>query len=174
MSWLGRRWPLWALIEKNLVFVARTTHAFNPRNKLRVETPFPTKGFETRLTELVRICQRASASVVFVNADGALRSGQSRWRQRWAAASYLFYMPYLTIPAILELQGAYQKATRDVAARTGCALIEITDTIPADRAHFADSSHYRDPGSHLAAAVIGEAMIASDLLPRRSRAEGVV
>ena len=171
MSWLGRQSSISGLVEKNLVVAYRMMNAYNSRRKLRVEAPITTGGFESRLTELVQLCQQASASVVLINADGALRSGQSRWCQLWAAGSYLYYMPYLTIPAMLQLQGAYQRAVRDVVDRTGCGFVDCADTPPADRVHFADSSHYRDAGSRLVASVVSGALITQELLPRASSAK---
>lgn len=165
MSRLAQQSTVWAKLEKNLVVAGRLLGAYGSRQKLSLQNSFSTKGYESRLSTLIEMIRDTSASTILINADSALRPGQPLWVQARAAQSYLFYMPYLSIPSILTLQKAYAEAARSVAARTGASIIDIVGKVPADRTHFVDTAHYSDAGSRLAAELISDALLTLDLLP---------
>lgn len=168
MSWLARRFAVWAKIEKNLVVIGRLLGAYGSRQKLSLQNPFSTEGYASRLSTLIEMVRETSASPILINGDSALRSDQSLWTQARAAQSYLFYMPYLSIPSIITLQNAYAEATRSVALQSGAPIIDIIGKVPADRTHFVDTAHYSDAGSRLAAELISDALLTSGLLPTAS------
>jgi hypothetical protein len=70
-------------------------------------------------------------------------------------------MPFMTADGILEGFAEYNRVIREVAAATGCLLIEGEDTIPGDDVHFVDSVHFSAEGCRLMAARVAEALVAA-------------
>ena len=68
---------------------------------------------------------------------------------------------YLTVDSILATMTAYNQAIRSVAANMGIILVDGEDTIPGDSRHFADSVHFRDPGSKLMARRVSKSLLAA-------------
>jgi len=165
---IGNWWLTYYLIEKNLrhSFGARARHA-----KLHFEPRELSRGFEERLTRLVQAGRARAPVVVLVTFAVQLRRGQTPEVQRAAAASGLYYMPFLEPASLLDGYEEYNRVIRSVAASTGALLIEGEAEIPGDPEHFADSVHFRDPGSEIQAARILRGLLGApafqELLARR-------
>ena len=87
-----------------------------------------------------------------------LRSGQSADEQLRAAASRLYYEPFMTPQGIIDADRRYNEIVREVAAATGALLVDGEDDIPGDPAHFADTVHFTDAGSAAMAARVTRAL----------------
>ena len=118
------------------------------------------------------LCRQDGATVVLFDGVGMLRAGQSPLRQRKAAASLLYYMPFMTIPGLLHARQAYARAQQEVARRTGSLFVDIGDVVPADGTYFADANHYRDAGSFLAAQALAQTLIDAGIVGRSAKAAG--
>ena len=147
-SKLGEWWLTYFLLEKNLRQLRRG-HGESP--KLAFEPHALSRGFEERLTRFVQRAQELSPVVALVTFSIQMRAGHTPEQARAAAASALYYMPFLDVPALLAGYAEYNQVTRTVAQATGAIMIEGEDLIPGDPEHFADSVHFRDPGLRLQA-----------------------
>jgi len=87
-----------------------------------------------------------------------LRSGQSADEQLRAAASRLYYEPFMNPQGIIDAYRRYNEIVREVAAATGALLVDGEDDIPGDPAHFADTVHFTDAGSAAMAARVTRAL----------------
>jgi hypothetical protein len=168
---IGNWWLTYYLVEKNLrqLFAPR-----GERDKLRFEPGALSRGFEERLTRLVQSAQARAPVVVLVTFAVQVRREQTPEAQRAAAASALYYMPFLDPTSLLDGYEEYNRVIRAVALATGALLIEGEGGIPGDPEHFADSVHFRDPGSRLQADRILSGLLGSarfqELLARRRAA----
>ena len=154
-SWLGRRSALGSLIEKNLVISLRQLRALSDRGKLTFE-PHElrelSREFQNRLRDLVTECQTRVALVVLLTREYRIRRSQGRLAQIWSAGSRLFYEPYMSVGAFLDVNDEFNRVCREVAAETGAMLVDIVGLLPPTRKYFEDSSHC----TPLANEVIGE------------------
>jgi len=165
---IGDWWLTYFLLEKNLRQFFRG-HA--EREKLRFEPHELSRGFEERLTSLVKAAQECAPVVALATFAVQMRREQSADAQRAAAASALYYMPFLDPGSLMDGYDEYNRVIRAVAKATGAILIEGEGEIPGDAEHFADSVHFRDPGLELQAARVLRGLLAApsfqELLARR-------
>ena len=170
---IGNWWLTYYLIEKNLrQFLAPREE----RAKLRFEPRELSRGFEERLTRLAQAARARAPVVVLVTFAVQLRRDQTPEALRNAAASALYYMPFLEPASLLDGYEEYNRVIRAVAAETGAILIEGETGIPGDPEHFADSVHFRDPGSRIQAERILRGLLGAapvrELLARRRAGPG--
>ena len=154
-TWLGRRWFLVGLIEKNLVIVLRQLRALSDRGKLTFaphELRELSQEFQARLRDLVTECQKQVPLVVLLTRECLIRRSQGKLAQIASAGSRLFYEPYMSIGALLDVNDEFNRVYRDVAAETGALLVDIAGMLPPTGEYFEDSSHC----TPLANAMIGE------------------
>jgi len=164
-SWLARHSMLWFLVEKNLAIrTAKQRAEAANAPKLATLPPDIAEGFRHKLTRLVREVQASGARVVLPTFSHRLRRGQSPQEQLKAAESALYYMPYMSIEALLAGYEAYNTAIRQVAHETGALLIEDELSIPGDGTHFTDSVHFTNLGSAAMAERVARALLASGLV----------
>lgn len=166
---IGEYWLTWFLLEKNLGQALRARPAEG--EILRFDPAALSRGFEERLTRLVRAAEARCPVVALVTFSIQMRPDQPPAAQRAAAASALYYMPFLDVGGLLAGYAEYNRVIRAVARATGAILIEGEDSIPGDPRHFADSVHFRDPGLVLQAERVLAGLLAApayqDLLARR-------
>ncbi|MCS6787198.1 MAG: SGNH/GDSL hydrolase family protein, partial [Thiobacillaceae bacterium] len=173
MSWLARYSMLWFLVEKNLAIRAAQSRAADAEApKLTELPPDLAEGFRQRLTSLVRDIQASGALVALPTFSYRLRREQTAQEQLQAAESALYYMPYMSPPALLAGYEAYNRAIRQVARDTGALLIEGELDIPGDARHFTDSVHFTDHGSAAMARRVAAALTAPAFLDRIKRHKG--
>lgn len=170
---IGDWWLTYFLIEKNLRQFQRSRQV---RETLQLEPRALSRGFEERLTRLVQAAEERAPVVALATFAVQMRRDQSPEVLRAAASSSLYYMPFLDPPALLDGYEEYNRVIRTVAAATGAILIEGETEIPGDAVHFADSVHFRDPGSKLQAERILRGLRAApalrELLARRRAGAG--
>lgn len=150
-TWLAGHSMLWEKIEKNARIIQLQRGAHRSEGKIRFDHEAHAARFGERLRVLVRSVQAADKLAVVVTISGQIRRSQSRSEQVRAANTALYYTPYMSIPAMLDAQDAYNRAIARVAAQTGAVLIGGEDEIPGDIEHFADSRHFKSAGSKLMA-----------------------
>ena len=160
-SWLSRHSMLWFLVEKNV-----TIWRLQTQDNARGQTLSPdfeelSRGFEQRLSELVAASQQVAPVVAIATMAPRLRRVQAPDEQRRAAVTARYYMPYLSIDAILDAYDAYNRAIRRVAARRGAVLIEASDAVAPDSTHYADSVHFTDAGSQSMAERVSSVLLSS-------------
>lgn len=147
-SEVGEWWLTYYLIEKNVLRVLRM---FDSGEKLDFDPRALSRGYDERLRRLVAAAQARAPVVALVTFAIQIRRDQPPERQRSAAASALFYMPFLDPPRLMDGYAEYNRVLCEVARATGTILIEGEETIPGDPTHFADTVHLRDPGLALQA-----------------------
>lgn len=155
---IGDWWLTYFLVEKNLRQFFRSRSS---RTVLHFDAHELSRGFEERLEALVRAAEERAEVVALVTFALQLRSDQTPERQRAAAASALYYMPFLDPKGLIEGYAEYNRVIRAVAGRRGVILIEGEESIPGDPEHFADSVHLRDPGLRLQARRVLEGLLAA-------------
>ncbi len=154
-SWLARHSLLYFLIDKNLQFHHREDGA------LAYSPDSLGEGFRSLLTSLVREAQSGGRLVAVATFAQRIREGQTPAQMRAAAASSLYYMPWMTPEGLLRAYERYNTVIREVAAATGALLIEGENDIPSDDRHFNDTVHFKDPGSVIMAQRVTRALLAS-------------
>jgi lysophospholipase L1-like esterase len=157
----GRLSLTWFLIEKNLEVWSRERKAASGTRHLVFDPVALSTGFQARLHELVLKARKVAPVVAVATSSMKVRRTQSPAEQLQACNTALYYNPYLTVASILATMAAYNQAVRSVAAETGIVLVDGEDTIPGDSRHFADSIHFRDPGSRLMAQRVTNSLLAS-------------
>lgn len=165
-SWLARHSMLWFLVEKNLAIRSAQQRAVADTPKLTTVPAELPAAFQQRLTALVREIQASGAVVVLPTFAYRLRRTQAPEMQLEAAESALYYMPYMSIPALLDGYEAYNQAIRAAARDTGALLVEGELDLPGDARHFTDSVHFSDQGSTAMANRVATALIGSAALRR--------
>jgi hypothetical protein len=144
VSAIGKYWLTYYLVEKNVRHSLRTREG--AREMLRYEPREISQGFERDLSALVRSARTHEQVVALLTFSIQMRPEQPPEARRAAAASALYYMPFLDLDGLQAGYGEYNRVIRQVARREETILIEGENDIPGDREHFADSVHFRDPG----------------------------
>ncbi len=160
-SWLARRSLLWEKIEKNAAIVRSQRSAFSSEGKFAPDLAALSDKFSTRLQDLLDALAKDPVYVAVPTISSHVRREMDRAAQVRAAGSALFYMPYVSIPTLLDAQDAYNVAIRAVVGRSGVQLIGDEDTIPADETHFVDSRHFAPRGSAVMGRRVGQALLGS-------------
>lgn len=151
-SWLADYSLLWNLAEKNLRVWFAQRRVESAAGRLVLDAGALGDGFRRDLTGLVQAAQQRAKRVAVATFSIQLRPGQSADAQLRAAASRLYYEPFMTPQGIIDAYRRYNQIVREVATATGALLIDGEDDIPGDPAHFADTVHFTDAGSAAMAA----------------------
>jgi hypothetical protein len=106
-SWLARHSVLWSKLEMNATILRRQRVAMrsNGRDDIPVGEIVP--AFDRRLRTLVSAIRANGSQPVLLLMGGQVRRGQSKSDQVAAAATDLFYMPYITIESLLDIKDEY-------------------------------------------------------------------
>ena len=164
LSWPAKYSLLWYLVEKNVRIMSHQRTARQAAGKLAFDEESLAAPFHHDLKDLVEASKRVAPVVVLVTFSTQLRQDQPSEQQSRAAATSLYYMPYMSIDGLIEAYAEYNKVVRQVAEETGAVLIADENAIPGDAEHFADSVHFTDKGSHLMAARVARGLIQSPAL----------
>jgi lysophospholipase L1-like esterase len=164
MTWVGQYSLLWYLVEKNLRIRSTQQTAARKTSEFVADIPLLARQFEADLRALVAGVQAAGPRVVLVTIATRLRRDQSPAEQSIAAASALYYVPFMTPADLVESYAAYNDVIRRVASDLGLLLIEAELAIPADALHFADTVHFTDRGSHRLGELVADALMAGPAL----------
>ena len=160
MGWLAHHSLFVYLVEKNLKTLA-LQHEVQAQPKLVLDQARLDAMYRKDLTALVEASKQVADLVVTATFAPRLRAGQSPSELRAAAATSLYYMPYMTPEAILEGFQHYNDVIRSVSAEEDCLLVGNEDSIPADSLHYKDSAHFADAGSVLMAKRVADALLNS-------------
>ncbi len=160
-SWLSRRSFLCSLIEKNLVISLRQLRALSDRGKLTFE-PHELRDlsqeFQNRLLDLVTECQKRVALVVLLTREYRIRRSQGRLARIWSAGSRLFYEPYMSVGAFVDVNEEFNRVYREVAAETGALLVDIAGMLHPTKDYFEDSSHCTPLANEVIGKRVGRAL----------------
>ena len=175
-SALARRSHWVGLIEKNIVICLRQARALSDLGKVTF-TPDAlrelSRAFESDLHDLVTECQTRGCLVVMLTRESKIQRSQTKVAQIWSAGSRLYYEPYMSMGAFLDVKDEFNRVHRDVAARTGATLVDLAGTVPPTAKYFEDTSHFTPEGNRLIGERVGRALSASPgfqaLLQSRSR-----
>jgi lysophospholipase L1-like esterase len=160
-SWMAKQSLLWNLAEKNLrIWLAQRKVEANV-GRLDVDAATLGESFRRDLTALVLAARQRAKVVAVATFSAQLRADQTADQQLQAAASALYYMPFMTPKGLLGGYARYNDIIREVARVTGAVLIEGEHDIPGDARHFADSVHFTDAGSRAMATRISRALAAN-------------
>jgi lysophospholipase L1-like esterase len=174
LSWPAKYSLLWYLAEKNMQILGRRADARNPQGKLKFDPVDLAKPFRSNLLSLVRASREVAEQAVLVTFSHRLRRNQTLLEQAEAAATNLYYMPYMSIEGLLDAFDAYNHVIRAVAAETNALLVDNENNIPGDSTHFRDSVHFSDVGSHAMAKRVVAVLLNSEefteLVQRRAGA----
>jgi len=160
-SWLSNKSLLWNLAEKNFRIWIAQRKARKEVDRLQVDAGSLGAAFRSALIELVRRAQQKARIVALATFSARLRSEQSEDVQLQAAASALYYMPFMTPRGLLDSYAQYNRIIREVAQETGALLIDGENDIPGDATHFSDSVHFSDEGSSAMAIRVSRALLES-------------
>jgi hypothetical protein len=175
-SRFARRSSAFAWIEKNVVVALRQLRALSDRGKLKLEPHElreASREFEDKLRETVRMCQKSGAIVVLLTRESRIQRGQRRLAQIWSSGSRLFYQPYMSISALLDVKDEFNRVFREVAAATEAVLVEVVGSLPPTKTYFEDSSHCTPTANRIVGERVGRALFADSrfqqLVRTRSR-----
>ncbi len=157
-SWLSNRSLLWNLAEKNFRIWIAQRKAERKIDRLQVDAARLGGAFRDDLVQLVRRAQREARVVAVATFAARLRSEQNDEERLQAAASALYYVPFMTPRGLLESYARYNQVIRQVARETGALLIEDEHGIPGDAGHFTDSVHFTDAGARAMANRVSSAL----------------
>lgn len=146
-SWIARRSVGWYLVEKNIQLWRRQRDAGGGVGRLQFEPTELSAGFRRRLQEIVSVSQGIAPVVAVATFSHKVRRDQGPALQLHNCGSSLYYMPYMTVDALLAGFDEYNRVIREVTAESGALLIEAENEIPGDDAHFFDSVHFTDAGA---------------------------
>ena len=162
MTWPSQYSLLWYLVEKNLRILRLQKKAASSKGKLSPDFEKLAELFRTDLKSLVQAGDKVADLIVLATFSTRLRVDQSLEEQKQAASTSLYYMPYMSIPGLIEGYRTYNSIIRDVARESGVLLVGHEDSIPGDAIHFVDSVHFTDLGSQAMAERIFTAITASE------------
>lgn len=164
LSWPAKYSLLWYLVEKNLLIISKQRSAHEIEGKLRFDKEALTAPFRRDLKDLVEASKRVAPLVVLVTFSTQLRNEQTPEQQTRAAATSLYYMPYMSINGLIEAYAGYNEVVRQVAQETGSLMISDENSIPGDPQHFVDSIHFTDEGSRVMSQRVAHALLESAAL----------
>jgi len=161
-SALARHSVLWSLVEKNWQIRRSQAEARAGQGRLGFDPLQIGGAFRRDLLELVGEAKRIAPTVAVATFTYQPRPDQPPERQLDAAASALYYMPFMTPEGLIRGYERYNEIIRDVARETGVLLIAGELAIPGDPVHFTDSVHFTDAGSRAMAERVLRALAAGD------------
>ncbi len=164
MGWLSRHSLLAYLIGKNLEVMRLQREATNTSGKIKLDMGRLDAEFRQDYEHLVVASQKAAKVVVTVTFSARLRPGDTPEERREAAATALYYMPYMTLADLLTGYAQYNQVIREVAKSYGTVLVGDEDAIPPDAHHYVDLVHFTDAGSIAMAHRVAGALTASPVV----------
>ena len=150
-SWLAQVSKLWGDLETNAVIISRQRSAHSQVGKVDVDPDAMTARFSKRLRTLVDRVIATGAMPVLIGINNQIRRDQTLDEQEKAAVTALFYMPYLSIPQMLDIKDKYNDIIKRVASERGIPFIsDLSIGVPGSSNYYVDTNHYTPAGSALA------------------------
>ena len=148
-KWLSRQSMLFDLVYKNSRLLLG--HDGGPVRKLAsVPIDMPTR-YMRRVAEIDDTLRQRRIPLVLSTFVAKYRRDQSRETQLANAGMAFYYMPWMTIEALLDEVDDYNGALLQYAAAHNVPVVDDRTMIPADPQHFVDWIHLTDEGSALMA-----------------------
>lgn len=158
-SWLAEHSHLWYLVVKNIRIKGVQRDALDARDRLEFSPSNLGTHFRKHLTQLVNEAKEVSEVVALATFSHQIRPEQTPQQQLAAAASALYYMPFMEPQGLMEAFRRYNQIIAEVASETGAVLIRGEEIIPGDGEHFNDTVHFKDAGSRIMAQRVAEALL---------------
>jgi lysophospholipase L1-like esterase len=163
-DWLAEISLAWHLLEKNVLVKLRQDAGTQAGGRLKLDPAAIVPRFRARYESVVRAAQKMAPFVAVATFSQRTRRGMSAEELKASCITHFYYMPYMSVEAVIDGFESYNAAIRDVARATGACLIDGEDEIPADAAHFADSVHFTDAGCRAMTRRVVERLEASPAL----------
>lgn len=150
-SWMAQVSKIWEEFELNGMVIKRQRMAHSRADKIQVDPKAISARFKKRLETFVDRVVETGAMPVLLGLNNQLRHDQTPEEQIKAAVSIFLYMPYLSIPQVLEIKDAYNRAIEDIAKDRRLPYVSAPElNIPGTPEYYADTNHYNAYGSALA------------------------
>lgn len=172
-SWLSRNSVLWSLITKNADVVRLQKSAFSENGKFQPDAGALVAAFSDNLGSLIEaVLSEEGVFLAVPTIASHVRRDMSPEEQVLAADSALYYMPFISIPTLLDLQERYNAEIRaSVRNSDVLLLVDGDEDIPADSRHFVDSRHFSANGSAVMGKRVADALLSSNDFQRFIRAK---
>lgn len=128
---------------------------------LRIDLKELVRPFRRDLDELLAAAKQTGGLVAIATFATHYRRSQSHDEQIAAAATSLYYSPYMTLDGLMVGFDAYNEAIRHAAHEAGALLIAEENSIPGDSVHFVDSVHFTEAGAVAMARRVSAALLRS-------------
>lgn len=158
-SWLARHSQLWYLVVKNLHIKRAQRDALDAKGRLEFLPSKLGSHFRKHLTQLVNEAKKVSEVVALATFSQQIRPEQTPEQQFSAAASALYYTPFMEPEGLMKAFRRYNQIIVEVASETGAVLIGGEAIIPGDNEHFNDTVHFKDAGSRIMAQRVSETLL---------------
>jgi hypothetical protein len=169
-GWLARNFTLWAKVEKNLTIIRRQRAAFSEAGKLDADWDEVMAPAAEAVRSIISTVRETNAVPVIARPAGRLRASQPPEEQVESASTALFYMPFMSVPGLIEAGQAFGNALKRASARADAPYIGDRDAIPPTEQYYVDSSHTTPAGSRLQAQRILDGLLAAADVRRRIEA----
>lgn len=173
-SWLADHSVLWDLVEKNLRIINAQNNSKTGQKLLKFDVEKVGLSYKKDLNVLVKEAKKIAPMVVLVTFSVQMRIEQNDEQKLKAAASSLYYMPFMNPNELIKTFNRYNNITREVAKQNNVLLVDAAYKIPGDEQNFNDSVHFKDLGSKnlasIIAPVIAESNTFKELLEDKNKA----
>ncbi len=147
LSWFSQYSLLAYLVEKNLRLISLQNQSEKIQGALKYDIKEIIEPFERDLRALVDESKKSAKFVALITFSHRIRAEQSQEERTKASITSLYYMPYMSVDAILEGFDAYNDVIRRVAREKNVFLIDNNNSIAGDGVNFNDSVHFTNQGS---------------------------
>ena len=168
-SKLAKNSPLIQKIEMNALILARQISACLSHRSSSLDTVTLTDAFYLNLSKVVELASQDQRTVILISIGGRLRREQSRFLQIALSGLDLYYAPFLTIRAMLELRASYNEVIAKVGVEHGIEVIDLEATVPFNRATYRDGIHISAEGGKLLASRLCDVLSRRELVSISNR-----
>lgn len=158
-SRLAEHSQLWHLVVKNLRIMEVQNDVSKASSRLDFVPSELGSHFRKQLTQLVIEAKEVSGLVALVTFSHQIRPEQTAEQQLKAAASALYYMPFMEPQGLIDAFRQYNQIIAEVASETGALLIDGDAIIPGNSEYFNDTVHFKDAGSRVMARRVSQALL---------------
>jgi lysophospholipase L1-like esterase len=132
-------------------------------------------AFERNLREFVRIAKEADMEVVLATQPSLYRNDLSAEDQEVIvfAKSHQFDGKHASLASLVSGMEQFNDTTRKIAAKEDVLLVELDKAMPKTTEYMYDDVHFTRKGNELVAKEIGDALVATRLIPRVLQRRGM-
>lgn len=143
---LGRYSLMVDLARKNLEIFRGADNSQQTDRLTKIPENLPQR-FVSVMDELNRELENNGVRLVLSTFLVKYRREQSRTEQLKNADVAFYYMPWMSIEALLDAMDLYNRAIVNLAHARGIPVVTERESIPADERHYVDCMHMTDAGS---------------------------